>query len=198
MARFIPIKQMQALREAARSGDERAKQILAMQLSDTEDFSSLLEKYFAPKQEEANVETDAMPNVVEAKATERTEESPFEMYLRENEITLDDKNREEVIREFEEMTGNKVEMPTEEKHEEEEIFEEVKEDPFQPLIDDEVEAVEGYNKYLNELLPSDMCEEKKAFISSRIEKIIDDEKQHIEILKELQHRCSEKEEEVIE
>ena len=47
---YIPYKQMQQLREAARNGDERAKKILCAQLND-EDYCADLEEYFNPKTE---------------------------------------------------------------------------------------------------------------------------------------------------
>lgn len=46
MSKFIPIKQLQTLRDSAKSGDERAVKILSS-FRDGEDFSALLEEYFS-------------------------------------------------------------------------------------------------------------------------------------------------------
>lgn len=53
MGRYIPFAQVRQLREAAQSGDERARNILIKQMND-EDFSAELEEYFKPAIEEDN------------------------------------------------------------------------------------------------------------------------------------------------
>ena len=53
---FIPVDKMKSLREAAKNGDARAKQILTMQMNG-EDFSALLEEHF--KNPNGNIETKA-------------------------------------------------------------------------------------------------------------------------------------------
>ena len=53
---FIPVEKMKSLREAAKNGDPRAKQILKMQM-DGEDFSSLLEEHFKAPTEIKKEET---------------------------------------------------------------------------------------------------------------------------------------------
>ena len=196
MARFIPIKQMQTLRESARSGDERAKRILAMQLSGTEDFSQLLEEYFAP-QPEPEISTE-QPAVMEQKATEPVDkalgqETPFEMYLRENEITLDENNRNDVIREFEEMTGNKAGMPeqSEEKPEGPEYEELVKK-----LMKEESDAVDSYSKAITQVMNCDCLDDtqKRRFIA-RCKEIRGDEEEHFRELRELLSLSNEQDEE---
>ena len=46
MPKYIPFAQVRQLREAAQSGDERARNILIKQMND-EDFSAELEEYFS-------------------------------------------------------------------------------------------------------------------------------------------------------
>lgn len=53
MPKYIPFAQVRQLREAAQSGDERARNILIKQMND-EDFSAELEEYFKPAIEEDN------------------------------------------------------------------------------------------------------------------------------------------------
>jgi len=56
MPKYIPFAQVRQLREAAQSGDERARKILIAQMND-EDFSAELEDYFKPAiEEETKVE----------------------------------------------------------------------------------------------------------------------------------------------
>lgn len=76
MSKFIPINQLSKLREAAKGGDEMAKKILMAQLND-EDFSSDLEAYFKPQEEEAETVEEAaeMPQE-EAKQTVPTQQNP--------------------------------------------------------------------------------------------------------------------------
>jgi hypothetical protein len=76
MSKFIPINQLSKLREAAKGGDEMAKKILMAQLND-EDFSSDLEAYFKPQEEEAKtVEEAAEIPQEEAKQTVPTQQNP--------------------------------------------------------------------------------------------------------------------------
>lgn len=180
---FIAKDKFDKLREAMRNGDEKAAAILQSFRSDDGNCSSLMEEYFKP---ESEVETENVPEVStpEVEVNGAPEMSRLEKYLADNEVKEGDDNYDEYVSEFYEM------FPNEKPHEEnsEVVPEEVeeKEDLITPLVDDEIEAIEEYQKFLNELLPSDMCPEKKAYITSKINKIIEDEKQHIEILKELQ------------
>lgn len=193
MSRFIPVQQMSKLREAARSGDERAKKILSMQLSGTEDFSSLLDEYFT------EAPAPAPAPVAESKAT-ADEETPFEMYLRENEITLDDTNREDIIREFEEMTGNKVEMPkAEEPVKKEEIGENEAEKIIKDLMRDEIDAIDAYSRAITKIMAmEDIDEHTKRKLTARFDEIKGDEVEHHKQLNALLPLIGKKEEEAIE
>ena len=194
---FIPVDKMKTLREASRSGDERAKKIILMQLSGKEDFGPLLDEYFQPKPEtvastDVAVEQKATDPV--SKATEK--ETPFEMYLRENEITLDDNNRDNVIREFEEMTGNKVELS--EEHEEKQEGPEY-EELIKKLMKEESDAVDSYSKGITQIMNCECLDDtqKRRFIA-RFKEIRGDEEEHFRELKELLSVSASKEEEITE
>lgn len=76
MTKFIPTDKLLKLREAAKGGDEMAKKILMAQLNE-EDFSSDLEAYFKPQEEEAKtVEEAAETPQEEAKQTIPAQENP--------------------------------------------------------------------------------------------------------------------------
>lgn len=60
MPQYIPFAQVRQLREAAQSGDERARKILIAQMND-EDFSAELEDYFKPAEEEKIEEVAEQP-----------------------------------------------------------------------------------------------------------------------------------------
>lgn len=185
---FIEKEKFDALREAARNGDEKAAAILDSFRNDKGDATSLMEEYFAPAESNPEIEVQAGQEAKPEVEENRDGMSKLERYLADNEVKEGDDNYDEYVSEFYDMfpEEKKESTPEESATAESEGEEEEIEDPIQPLIDDEVEAIEEYQKYLNELLPSDMCPEKKAFITSKIEKIVNDEKQHIEILKEIQ------------
>lgn len=172
MSRFIPIDKIKQLRESAKMGDLRAQKILDMQLAGTEDFGSLMNDYFAPKAEEGNTVIEEKP------ATASKEETPYEIYLRENEL----EDSEDMRKEFSEATGqDAISNSPLIKEECENCID------FTKLIEDEQEAITGYVEFLNNLLASNIDESKKALINQRITKIIEDEKQHIDILNSLKN-----------
>lgn len=190
---FIDNRKFMELREAARNGDEKAAAILSSFRNDGHDTSSLLEEYFKPKQIEEEKSAEAPIEVVakeEEKGTDRDAMSKLERFLLDNEIEEGSEDYDEYVHEFYSM------FPEEKPEEKLEQSEPEQIDPIKSeaedkseidkLIDDEIEAIDGYNKYLSNLLATEMCEEKRAVIVGKIKKIIADEEEHIQILRDLE------------
>lgn len=92
---FIPIEKMKQLREAAKNGDERARQILIAQMKG-DDYSSSLEEYFKPAQEEPVVEataTDPKQNAIGQK-------SKLQEFLDYNGVKEGDADYNDVVESF--------------------------------------------------------------------------------------------------
>lgn len=92
---FIPIEKMRQLREQAKNGDERARQILNMQMKG-EDFSSLLEEHFKPVQQEPIVEAPATnPNQIN-----QEQKSKLQEFLDYNEVKEGDPEYNDMVEAF--------------------------------------------------------------------------------------------------
>lgn len=161
---FIEGKKFKKLYEAAHNGDERAMAILRAYQDDDSKFSGMLEDYFAPKEEE-----------IEKIEPERKKMSGLEKFLSDNNVDKSNPDYEEYVNDFNENIPTSGKKAKEEK------------DPLDvtELIDDETEAINVYNKFLNNLLVANISEAKKALITSKINKIREDEIQHISTLREL-------------
>lgn len=181
---FIEGKKFADLRKAASEGNEFASKILNAYRND-EDISGMLDEFFKPAPVEAEVE------VVESNDNDRNNMSKLEKYLADNEITKDSPDYQEYVDEFNNMfpeENTEVEEIKETKEEEEK-------NPLQDLIDDEIEAIEGYDKYINEILgDTTICEGKKSLIITKIKSIREDEERHIRELNSIKE-CKEEEEE---
>lgn len=155
MSKFIPIDKMKTLREAVVSGDERAINILKA-FRKGEDFSSLLDEYFSPKQEEVapiqeNVQEPAQKDNILDKIEEAGEEAT-------NKVLSD------------------VAVETSECDKNNSLIEFIK-----SLIEDENEAIEGYDKTILYVANSEI--DRNAL--HVLEEIKNDEIRHIKMLKEL-------------
>lgn len=87
---FIPIDKMQALREAAKNGDERAKKIIKCHLM-KEDYSKDLDDYFRPSvdkiEEKETISEPVINSASENKGLDFVENSKLRQFLLANGIT---------------------------------------------------------------------------------------------------------------
>lgn len=182
---FISNDKFTKLREASRNGDEKAKEILKSFREGGDHVSEMIEEYFAPKVEEPVVEE-------EVKEEDRKEMSRLDKFLADNDVSSDSPDYEEYVQEFKNM------FPDEEIPEKKEKIEEVKEEEnplsMQKLIDDESEAIEGYDKKVLEITNLDMDETLKMGIIAELTQIKNEEIRHLNSLKELENRVINKEE----
>lgn len=167
MPSFIPVDKIKKLREAAKTGDERAKKILSMQLGGKEDFWPLMDEYFAPKQE-----------VSEQPATDNSLNPKLEEFLSLNGITKDSEDYQEYVDDFNRENGIVVEK--EETCECEELI--------KKLIKEEIDAIKSYGNAIAEIMECESIDDnKKRKIISRFEEIKSDESEHrTELLKILE------------
>ena len=190
--KFIPIDKMKALRESARNGDERAKQILSMQLSGEGDFSGLLDEYFKPAEPapvvaKANTDEQAPAEMVES------HKDKLQEFLDSNGVKEGDEDYDEVVQMFYNEFPNY--KKGEEMHEEH-VIEEDK-CVIKKLIGEEMDAIRSYSDAIIEVMNSDdyNANEKKGVID-RLEEIKKDEIEHFEELKRLIEKTVKVEEEV--
>jgi rubrerythrin len=177
MAKFIPIDKMKKLREASKTGDERAKKILAMQMDGKEDFGPLMDEYFTPAPQ---------PVVEEQPATGN---SKLEEFLKFNGVTKDSPDYQSYVDEFNKETGGVTE-PTEPKPEDD--LKEI----IKKRIKEEIDAIASYSKGVSEVMALENVDEGlKRKIISRFKEIDADEEQHRSELMGLLQMCDSKPEE---
>ena len=235
---FIPIDKIKSLREAAKNGDARAKQILTMQMNG-EDFSALLEEYFKEPNEKVEAKTKTVSNPeIHAKSitNEEITDPKLKKFLEYNGVKPGDPDYESTVEAYYEEfpkarpgankplemqateTDVDVKLPEdseEDNHsiydeEDEEIKDDVKFDsPTQHyveneeksvidlLIDDEYEAIEGYDKAISEIAKMELSEAVKKGVIADLEEIRKDEFDHVEKLKRIKESIIKKEEKVI-
>lgn len=202
--KYIPFDKMKTLREASRNGDENARKILKMQLDGTEDYSELLENYFAPKPEEPKVET-----VVSG--VEEKDDPRLSKYLADNGITKESPDYDEAVKEFYAEIGGKPGEVDKNEQKVEELGNEITEgepiegketerDKFENIIKDlmkeESKAIDDYSKAITEVMnmPEFNAKQMKRAIA-RFKEIRDDETEHFNELKALLKNDSEEAEE---
>ena len=232
---YIPFDKIKSLREAAKNGDARARKILIMQMNG-EDFSSLLEEYFAnPEQskEEKPVATST-PIIEDNDITD----PKLKKFLEYNGVKKGDQDYESTIeayyQEFPKArpqaskglemkatdTNIDVQLPNDDDgssiygEEDEEIEDDVKFDsPTQhhvqetvateekncidTLIEDEYEAIVGYDKAISEIMRMDLSDAIKKGVIADLEEIRRDEFEHVEKLKRMKESSNKKEEQMI-
>lgn len=193
---FISIDKMKQLREQAKNGDERARKILSMQMNN-EDFSSLLEEHFRPVQEESspvenkirssNLETT---NINAAKIDNPTLQS----FLEYNEVKEGDPEYNDMVEAFYEEYPNQRPKENKEPEPEAEAIEEEK-NFIDDLIADEVEAIQGYDKAIMEVMNlDDQSEATRKGLIAKLQEIKNDEIEHLEELKRIKSSLVKKEE----
>ena len=200
---YIPFEKMKTLREAAKSGDERARKIIIMQMNG-EDFGSLLDQYFT-KQEESNKNEDH---------SDTNEDSKLNKFLEYNGVKKGDMDYDSTVEAY------YKEFPKERKHdtfetkatesdsdntsiygEEDEPIEddqfgkekelssmhhELEEDIFSKLMGEEIDAIRSYGDAILKIMSCEKYNdnEKKGIIE-KLEEIRRDEQEHWSELKHL-------------
>lgn len=198
MAKFIPINKIKQLREASRNGDERAKNILDLHMNG-EDYSSIFEEYFNPKQpehveEKPNLESQEQTGLQKFLAFNNVKEgSPefndyVEEYYMENPEEKPKSVKEEVIDTLAEGKVEKIDKMLVSLSRQDSAKENLDEDQIglrmdyiDTLIEDENEAIQGYDKGI--LLFANIEEDKNVI--SVLNEIKTDELRHIKMLKDL-------------
>lgn len=215
---YIPFDKMKKLREASKTGDERAKKILLMQMND-EDFSHDMDDYFAPRQPEAEA---PQPKQADAPAPEQTDDyagikdERLAKFLKANGVKEGDPEYEDALNDYyAEFPDAKRESDANLPNEEDDgasiygdgdeqipdddapapaAAETHEKDCVDTLIDDEYEAVDGYNKAISEISRMDIGDAVKRGVIADLEGIRKDEYDHIEILKRIKTSIEKKEE----
>jgi hypothetical protein len=180
MPRFIPIDKMNKLREASKSGDERAKQLLSMYLKGGHDnFDNDLDDYFKPQPEQTT------PGVEETTATDQPQ--------MQSKMSLQQLAQEgnEVAKNVLDVLANAGEEKTNEFLSRIAVADKNKENKMEncstfvefvkALILDENEAIQGYDKAILFTVNS----ENDRNIVAVLNEIKSDEIRHIKMLKEL-------------
>lgn len=200
---YIPFEKMKTLREAAKSGDERAKKIIIMQMNG-EDFGSLLDQYFTKPEESNKVEDHS----------DTTEDSKLNKFLEYNGVKKGDMDYDSTVEAY------YKEFPKERKHdtfetkatesdsdntsiygEEDEPIEDdqfgkekqlssmhhgLEEDIFSKLMGEEIDAIRSYGDAILKIMSCEKYNdnEKKGIIE-KLEEIRRDEQEHWSELKHL-------------
>lgn len=195
---FIPIDKMKQLREAAKNGDERAKHILRAQL-DNVNFKNDLDDYFSESKQDVVEKTNLDNNT--------SEDTRLQKFLKYNNVTKDDPEYESTLeayyKEFpQEKTAN-VQSDLNSNNNEDnfsiygEEDEPINQDDnlmqsqkyecfIDPLISDEIEAINGYNKAIMEVMnEDDQNEAEKKGIIADLEDIKREEIEHLDRLKRM-------------
>ena len=182
MAKFIPTDKIKKLREAARNGDANARKILNMQLGGEEDYTELLDSYFAPKPE-------PQPETV-VSGVGKQDDQRLAKYLSDNGITKDSPDYDQAIKEFYAEIGENPEEPSEEEN-----YEEI----IKSLLKEESKAIDDYSKAITKVMNlSDFDERQIKRAIARFTEIRDDEMEHYKELKALlKNNNSEEESELL-
>ena len=203
---YIPFEKMKALREAAKSGDERARKIIIMQMNG-EDFGSLLDQYF-----EAPNKTEEAVN--KGTHSDTNEDSKLNKFLEYNGVKKGDMDYDSTVEAY------YKEFPKERKHdtfetkatesdsdntsiygEEDEPIEDdqftkekqlssmhhrLEEDIFSKLMGEEIDAIRSYGDAILKIMSCEKYNdnEKKGIIE-KLEEIRRDEQEHWSELKHL-------------
>lgn len=185
---FIPVDKMRKLREASRNGDDRAKKILSMQLEAKEDYSSLMDEYFKPEVPTQQT-TDQAANSQPAPSNPKLAE-----FLTLNGVKEGDAEYDDFVKDFYAENPNEAEAPEAQPTEADPMS-----DLFDRLIEDEMEAIEGYNKAVTEILASDSFkDDQKELIMMKLNRIKNEEVSHIKELKAMKPKKKEPKEPEIE
>lgn len=199
---FIPFDKMKSLREAAKNGDVKAKKILIMQMNG-EDFGSSMDEYFTKPDEPAPLENGNNLGETDEKLAK---------FLEYNGVKPGDIDYNETVeayyKEFPKArpaTETKATEPETESDDNYSIYgdedevpvEKEENDCIHTLIEDEYEAIDGYNKAISEIMKMDLSDTIKKGIITDLEEIRKDEFEHVEKLKRIKVSFDKKEEKEI-
>lgn len=205
---YIPFEKMKALREAAKSGDERARKIIIMQMNG-EDFGSLLDQYFT-KPEESNKTEDHSDTTEDSKLNKFLEyngvkkgdmdyDSTVEAYYKEfpkerqhgtfeTKATESDSDNTSIYGEEDEpieddQFGKEKQF---EKEKQLSMHHGLEEDIFSKLMGEEIDAIRSYGDAILKIMSCEKYNdnEKKGIIE-KLEEIRRDEQEHWSELKHL-------------
>ena len=205
---YIPFEKMKALREAAKSGDERARKIIIMQMNG-EDFGSLLDQYFT-KSEESNKPEDHSDTTEDSKLNKFLEyngvkkvemdyDSTVEAYYKEfpkerhhdtfeTKATESDSDNTSIYGEEDEpIEDDQFEKEKQlAKEKELSMHHELEEDIFSKLMGEEIDAIRSYGDAILKIMSCEKYNdnEKKGIIE-KLEEIRRDEQEHWSELKHL-------------
>ena len=186
---YIDSKKFTQLREASRNGDLKASEILRAFRDGGEHVSEMIEEYFKP-QEEPVVEEEVKEEV--PAELDRKEMSRLDKFLADNDITPDSPDYNEYVEEFNHMFPNekaevkKEEPKVEEPEVEEELSPEAEAFDMTKLIEDESEAIEGYDKKILAITNLQLEETIKLGIIAKLNEIKAEEINHLNALQELE------------
>lgn len=188
MSRFIPVDKMKKLRDASRSGDERAKKILSMQLDGKEDFSSLMDEYFKPQ-----TQVEEYSNNLDKNTDEK-----LEKFLKFNGIDKDNPEYDSYVEDYYKENPKQNDL----EHKEQENCNDENHCFLDRLIKEEVDAIRSYSDAIMEAMSCDnFSETELRGITTRLEEIKRDETEHFEELRRLKAslmKKNQKEEGIIE
>jgi len=97
MPRFIPSAKLKALRDAAHSGDERARAVLKAQMDPDSDFDSVFEDYFKPAPENA---IEVIDEPTPEKIDSEDGDALLKKFLSDNDVHEGDDDYDETIEMF--------------------------------------------------------------------------------------------------
>lgn len=187
---FIPVEKMKKLRDSARNGDERAKKILIMQMDGKEDFSSLMDEYFAePKPTEVVENGLGEAEMVETVSLDaEPKDEKLEKFLQFNGVTKDSPDYKSYVEDYYKENPKPHHDGMEHEQHEEECF-------LDKLIGEEIEAINSYNEAIMKIMNlDDLNESARKGMIAKLNEIKNDEMEHFEELKRLKADLNKKEE----
>ena len=176
---FIDGKKYRQLTEAMNNGDERAKEILLAQYNgDDNKVNTLLEEYFSEPETPQN-EPISEPEVKE-ETKPLTYQEKMQKFLKDNGIHEGDEEYQSYVDEYRKENPEESEIEIETELKPENLMEKIK-----LLIDDEVEAIKGYDEAIVMAATGEYSDSEKKGILAIFEEIKKDELEHIEKLQRL-------------
>lgn len=184
---FIDGKKYRQLVEAMNNGDEKAKAILIAQYNGKDDeVNNLLGEYFSvpetPQNEPEMAQPEPEPAAPEKKPV--TYQEKMQKFLNDNGIHEGDEEYDSYVEEYKKENPETDECET--------TACESLDEKIQMLVDDEIEAVKGYDDAIVMVASGDYTDSERKGIMAIFEEIKNDELEHIEKLKRLQNKNKDK------
>lgn len=184
---FIDGKKYRQLVEAMNNGDEKAKAILIAQYNGKDDeVNNLLGEYFSvpetPQNEPEMAQPEPEPVAPEKKPI--TYQEKMQKFLNDNGIHEGDEEYDLYVEEYKKENPETDECET--------VACESLDEKIQMLVDDEIEAVKGYDDAIVMVASGDYTDSERKGIMAIFEEIKNDELEHIEKLKRLKNKNKDK------